>query len=95
MKPRTARSYGNVCVGVRVYANGTWLESEEFCYPHGVMKRRAYALFPDGTKHIVWCGIADTYFSVPAKPVRVNGLTIRGYIGADENGIVFHPHTNQ
>ena len=77
------------------YPNGTWLEPEELCYTHGKMTRKAYALFPDGVKRVVTCGIPDTYFSIPAKPVKVNGVAVRGYIGSDENGIKFVPFTKQ
>lgn len=30
------------------FPDGTWLEGEEFCYPSGGMKRRAYAAAPTG-----------------------------------------------
>lgn len=83
------RSTATIC------PNGTWLEPEELCYPHGKMTRKAYALFPDGEKRLVTCGIPDTYFSIPAKPVKVNGAVVRGYVGSDEDGIKFVPFTNQ
>jgi hypothetical protein len=78
-----------------VMPDGTWLEPEAMCYPDGGMTRRAYALFPDGKKRIVVCGIPDTYFSIPARPVKVAGIQVRGYIGSDESGIKFVPFTTQ
>jgi len=92
--PRMSNFYG-MKSSAHVYDNGTWLEPEELCYPNGGMTRKAYALFPDGEKRLVTCGIPDTYFSIPAKPVKVNGVSIRGYVGGDENGIKFVPFTNQ
>lgn len=93
-QPRQSNFYGMRSTA-NIAANGTWLEPEELCYPNGGMKRRAYALFPDGVKRIVTCGIPDTFFSIPAKPVKVNGVTVSGYVGSDENGIKFVPFTNQ
>ena len=93
-KPRVSNFFGMRHTAY-IHDNGTWIEPETLCYPSGGMKRKAYALFPDGEKRIVICGIPDTYFSIPAKPVKVNGVSIRGYIGCDENGIKFVPFTNQ
>ena len=93
-KPRTSIFYG-MRTEAHVNPNGTWLEPEELCYPHGGMTRKAYALFPDGEKRLVTCGIPDTYFSIPATPVKVNGSMMRGCIGSDENGIKFVPFTSQ
>ncbi len=97
MKTPTPRnsSYFGMRSAATVCSNGTWIEPEELCYPNGGMTRKAYALFPDGVKRVVICGIPDTYFSIPAKPVKVNGVAVRGYIGSDENGIKFVPFTNQ
>lgn len=92
--PRVSNFYG-MRSEAYIHENGTWLEPEEFCYPHGGMTRKAYAMFPDGVRRIVTCGIPDTYFSIPAKPVKVGGGVLRGYIGSDENGIKFVPYTNQ
>lgn len=92
--PRTSNFYG-MRSSAHINDNGTWLEPEELCYPNGGMTRKAYALFPDGQKRIVTCGIPDTYFSIQAKPVKVKGVSMRGYIGSNESGIVFIPFTNQ
>ena len=92
--PRSSQYYGMRSTAP-IYANGTWLEPESLCYPHGKMTRKAYALFPDGEKRLVTCGIPDTYFSIPAKPVKVNGAVVHGYVGSDEDGIKFVPFTNQ
>ena len=92
--PRASNFYGMRAVA-HIAENGTWLEPEELCYPHEGMTRKAYAMFPDGIKRVVICGMPDTYCSIPAKPVMVKGVKLRGYIGSDENGIKFVPFTNQ
>jgi hypothetical protein len=78
------------CPPVRIA--DTWLEAEEFCYPHGGMTRRAYVRFPDGVLRLVWCGIPDTYFSIPARTVRyqLQGRAVKGFITSDESGFTFH-----
>jgi hypothetical protein len=94
-KPRQSLFYG-MRASAHIEDNGTWLEPEELCYPTGGMTRKAYAMFPDGVKRLVTCGIPDTYFSIPAKPVKVDGKMVRGYIASDEKeGVVFRPYTNQ
>lgn len=51
----------------------TWIEDESLAYntysgaPTG-SNRRGKVRFPDGKLRIVRLGVADTYFSVPAKP---------------------------
>ncbi len=80
-KPRTGRYVNG--------ANGTWLEGEEFAYPHGGMTRRAYVLLEDGQKRVVRCGIPDTWFSIPAY-VRIQRKRIKGFITSDETGFRFH-----
>ena len=68
-------------------ANGTWLESEQFCYPNGAMRRRAYAINQTTGKHqLVKCGIADTYFSIPVLP-SCGG----GFLSIKDEVIVYHP----
>ena len=68
-------------------ANGTWLESEQFCYPNGAMRRRAYAINQTTGKHqLVKCGIADTYFSIPVLP-SCGG----GFLSIKDKVIVYHP----
>lgn len=68
-------------------ANGTWLEPEELTYPSGGMHRRCRAIGPDGKAVIVKAGIADTYFSVPARH-PVHG---KGFLTHDEEGYKFTP----
>lgn len=85
--PRKCRYYGKPCFPVE--NNGTWLEAEEFCYPHGGMTRRAYVLFGDGTKRIVKCGIPDTFFTIPAVAI-IAGERIKGFITSDEVGFKFN-----
>lgn len=50
----------------------TWIEPESLAYcthsgaPSG-SRRRALARFPDGKLRIVRAGVADSFFSIPAK----------------------------
>jgi len=86
--PRAANFYG-MKTTAHVNDNGTWLEPEELCYPHGRMTRKAFAVCPDGIKRIAVCGLPDTYFSIPAR-IRVKGKSIVGYVtGSDDNGLEF------
>lgn len=71
--------------------DGTWIEPECFAYPGDTFTRRAYVNMPDGSKKVVLCKCADTYFSVPAT-ARVKGKTLRGFITGDENGLTFTPY---
>ena len=45
------------------FPDGTWLEGEEFCYPSGGMKRRAYARCADGQLRLFKAGIPDTFLN--------------------------------
>ena len=67
----------------------TWLESEAFCYPNGGMKRRFCARDLTGKLHTGWAGIPDTFFSIPAT-IRHKGKLMRGWLGVDEEGFIFH-----
>ena len=68
-------------------ANGTWLESEQFCYPNGAMRRRAYAINQVTGKHqLVRCGVADTYFSIP-----VLSSCGGGFLSTKDGVIVYYP----
>jgi hypothetical protein len=80
--PRVSLFYGMRTVATP-NPDGTWLEPEELCYPHGGMTRRAYVVFPDGVKRVVRCGIPDTLFSIPAT-VRIKGKTVSGYVTGTE-----------
>ena len=63
--------------------NGTWLEPEEACYPSGAMKRRCRAVNVEtGRLQTVRCGIADTYFSIPAEK--------GGWVGSDDGLFQYH-----
>ena len=89
-KPRIARYYGMVSTATRI--NETWLEAEEICYPSGAMIRRCRAICEDGKLRVVLCGIADTYFSIPAR-ARINGKSMRGMVSSDETGFTFTAYT--
>ena len=44
----------------------TYLAPEEHAYPHGGQTRRCRAICADGKIRVVYAGIPDTYFSIPA-----------------------------
>jgi hypothetical protein len=83
-RPRTGTYYG-MPIQSHDYQDGTWMEGEEFTYPHGGFHRRALARFPDGVRRVVRCSVPDTYFSVPAR-ARLNGKTVRGFLSAADGG---------
>jgi hypothetical protein len=92
--PRRACFYGQF-IDASTFPDGTWLEAEEFCYPHGGMGRRARVNFADGSQRVVRCGLADTWFSIPAS-AHVRSKYVRGFITADsERGVVFHEYNQQ
>lgn len=71
--PRTGNFMG-MPITNSTFPDGTWLEGEEFCYPTGGMLRRAYAVCEDGIKRVCECGIADTFFSIPARTKGAKGF---------------------
>ena len=82
------------------FANGTWIESEEVCYPDGAPRRHGRAMCEDGKVRAIRAGIADTWFSIPAR-VKVHGKTVTGFVTAhDVTGILcfyanrFHKNVN-
>ncbi len=87
-KPRTGRFYGALIINL-LATDGTWLEGEEFAYPNGGLKRRAWVICPDGRRRVVWCGIPDTFFTIPARAL-IEGRYTRGWVGSDETGFKFH-----
>jgi hypothetical protein len=89
-KPRVCY-YMTMRVEATINEDGTWLEPEEFCYPHGGFTRRAYAQFPDGKLRLVRCSITDTFFSIPGF-ARINGKRVRGFLSSnDAGGLKFTP----
>jgi hypothetical protein len=44
----------------------TYLAPEEHAYPNGGQTRRCRAICADGKVRVVYAGIPDTYFSIPA-----------------------------
>lgn len=68
----------------------TYLEPEEYAYPHGGQTRKGRAFYPDGRLRRVWAGIADTYFTIPAHG-RIGGRYVRGFLTCEGAGyLVFH-----
>ena len=82
-QPRQGRYLGMAIVNVE-FPDGTWLEGEEFCYPSGGMKRRAYAHCADGQLRLFKAGIPDTFFSIPA-----SGQGMKGFLSTDDTGLKF------
>lgn len=89
-------SYFGMTVHSTIAPDGTWLEGEEFAYPHGGQTRRCYATVEGqaGAKRIVMCGIPDTYFSIPAH-ARIKGKRVKGYVTGTEEGFQFRPYKQQ
>jgi len=69
----------------------TFIQPEEYAYPHGGQTRKGAAVFPDGKVRRVWVGIPDTYFSIPAH-ARLNGRYVSGWVGCEDGVFVFHPN---
>ncbi len=64
------------------YDLNTFLDPEDYCYPSGSIRqsrRKFRAMCPDGIVRTGVCGIADTYFSCPAR-LKAKGKTITGFI---------------
>lgn len=61
--------------------NATFVEPEEKAYNANMntTQRRFRAICPDGIVRSGFCGIPDTFFSIPAK-VTVKGKTVYGFI---------------
>lgn len=57
----------------------TYLAPEEHAYPNGGQTRKCRAYYPDGKVRTVWCGIPDSFFSIPAHG-RYKGRYARGYL---------------
>ena len=66
----------------RMMEAGTWMEPEEFCYPHGRMTRRGRALDPSGRLVTISCGIPDSFFTIPARG---------GYLDCKDGALYYHP----
>ena len=65
-------------------ATRTFIAPEDNAYPHGGQTRKCLVLFPDGALRRAWCGIPDTYFSIPAH-ARVSGRYVAGWIGVQDD----------
>ena len=79
-------------------ASKTWVQPEEYAYPHGGQTRKCLVLWPDGKARRAWCGIPDTYFSIPAHG-RLGGRYVAGWVGIQDNPdkpnygeFLFHPN---
>lgn len=70
----------------------TWVDPEEYAYPAGSLRqsrRRGRVLFPDGKIRAVKLGVADTFFTIPAR-ASWNGRTVSGFVSSDETGFKFN-----
>lgn len=92
-KPRPGSFMGRP-IPNQEFDDGTWLEGEEFAYPHGGFTRRAYAECEDGELRLAWCSIPDTAFSLPAR-VRIGTKTVKGFLTSRAAGLAFVAYTNQ
>lgn len=68
--------------------NASWIEPEEFAYPNGGQTRKCHVMFPDGKMRIAFCGIPDTYFSIPAH-CSIKGKYIAGFIFSGDKAFEF------
>ena len=74
----------------------TYLAPEEEAYPAGCQTRKCRAIYPDGRVRLVWVGIPDTYFSIPAHG-RVNDRYVAGWVTIQDDSdkpdygeLIFH-----
>jgi hypothetical protein len=66
--------------GYKIEGNkGTWLQSEEYAGVNGAMTRKGRVLCDDNTLKAVYCGLPDTFFSIPGY-IRVNGKRVKGFV---------------
>lgn len=72
----------------------TFLDPEERAYPTGSLqssRRHFRAVCPDGVERSGICGIADTFFSIPAR-LKAHGKTVTGYVTMGDNQLEFRPY---
>lgn len=65
----------------------TSLGSEDAAYPAGSLRqshRYGTAIFPDGKVRRVKLGVADTFFSIPAR-AHYHGRTVSGFVSIAED----------
>lgn len=70
--------------------SSTYLAPEQDAYPNGAKRRKCKALL-DGKLITCWCGIPDTYFSIPAF-YRKDNKRIRGWLSIDNNVLIFNEY---
>lgn len=84
---------GGEDVGPTRYRLGsTWIEPEELAYssptgaPSGSQRRGLVRFARDGRLRIVRLGVADTYFSIPARPAhgRIGTVQVGEFNGCEE-----------
>lgn len=67
----------------------TWIEPEERAYSaRGAMLRKGRAIWPDGKIRVVYAGIPDTFFSIPAHG-KAKGGYFSGYVTSADGEYVF------
>ena len=74
--------------------NRTYLAPESDAYPRGGQTRRCKALCADGKVRVVWAGIPDTYFSIPAH-ARINGRYARGFLTMENGEVIFNAYAKK
>ena len=90
-KPRSSNFMG-MRREAHVSEDGSWLEPEEMCYPHGrAYSRRAYAHCPDGKLRVVECGLPDTWFSIPGR-LKLRGAWVEGFLSFDDGKLEFNTY---
>lgn len=69
-----------------------FLAPEELAYdlPLSDSRRQFVARCPDGVMRSGYCGVADTFFTIPAR-MRANGRQIAGFLTYDHDVLEFVP----
>lgn len=76
---------------IQEFKEGTWIESEEVCYPHGGKKRKGRARDSAGKLVAFRAGIADTFFTIPAHRT-VEGKRVQGYLSIRDEVLCFNAY---
>ena len=90
---------------MRIELGDTWIDPEEYAYPHGRMARKGRVRITGnphapnaasnraiGTIRAIRCGIPDTFFTIPAR-LHIDLKTVRGFVSVESgaNEFTFTP----
>jgi len=94
VEPRNYRLTGDECiVRPQYFEEETWLEPEQFAYGGNRKGRKGVAICPDGVRRLVYAGVPDSAWTIPAK-VLVGKVVVTGFlmIDPDSGAILFKPN---